>query len=211
MTMEKKHYAIEEFKAEEENGTRTIEGFASTYGNIDSHNDIVMPGAFTKSIKSRKPVMLWQHKNDMPIGVWDEFEDGKDGLRLKGRIFDTALGNDAYKLAKGGALNGLSIGFSTKRFSIDAKKNVRQLEEVELYEVSLVTFPANEKAAITRVKNKPATERELEEYLRDVGFSQREAKAIVAEGYKAVAGQRDVEDESLAELAALLTQFNFTL
>ena len=72
---------------------------------------------------------------------------------------------------------------------------------------TLVTFPSNERATITRVKNKPATERELEQHLRDVGFSQAEAKRIVAEGYKSIAGQRDAEGHE-ADIAALFRKFN---
>jgi hypothetical protein len=90
-------------------------------------------------------------------------EETKKGLRLKGRILPTQAGNDAYTLAKAGALTGLSIGFSTKKYEIDEKKKVRKLTELELYEVSLVTFPANEKATITNVKSRPDTIRAFEE------------------------------------------------
>lgn len=206
--MEHKSFALFEFKADDE--TRTIEGFGSTFGNVDSYGDIVMPGAFVNSIKSRKPAMLWQHRSDMPIGVWDEMEETKKGLRMKGRIFDTQLGEDAYKLAKGGALTGLSIGFSTKKYSIDSKKNVRLLEEVDLYEVSLVTFPANEKATITQVKSRPETIRQFEEYLREAGFSQKDATTVALHGFKALSTQGEPDEEVLLaadRLAALLSQF----
>ena len=170
-----------------------------------------MPGAFAKSIKYRKPAMLWQHRSDMPIGVWDLIEERGKGLFLKGPTLDTTSGIDAYKAAKAGAVTGLSIGFTTKRYEMDEKTNVRKLLEVELYEVSLVTFPANEKATVTRVKSADGslkTEREIEEYLRDGGLSWREAKAFVAGGYKAIAGHRDGEGQELQqELAELLGRF----
>ncbi len=175
--------------------------WAAIFHNVDGGNDIVMPGAFTKSMKTRSPAMLWQHKSDQVIGVWDEVRETPEGLFVKGRLLETTQGNDAYILAKAGALKGMSIGYGTKEAaSIDRKTGVRQLKELDLWEVSLVTFPMNELAAITRVKAKPASERELEEYLRDVGYSQNEAKKIVAEGYKAIAGQRDVEGHELEGL-----------
>lgn len=207
--MDFKSFQIEELKASDADGTRTIEGFGSVFGNVDSYGDIVMPGAFMESLKTRKPAMLWQHRSDMPIGVWDEMEETKKGLKLKGRILSTQLGNDAYTLAKEGALNGLSIGFSTKKYEIDEKKKVRKLTELELWEVSLVTFPANDKATITNVKSRPQTLREFEEFLREAGlFSREEATTIALRGFKALAtqGEPDEEVETLRDIAAMFNQ-----
>lgn len=199
--MDFKSFQIEELKASDEDGTRTIEGFGSVFGNVDSYGDIVMPGAFMESLKSRKPAMLWQHRSDMPIGVWDEMEETKKGLKLKGRILPTQLGNDAYTLAKEGALTGLSIGFSTKKYEIDEKKKVRKLTELELFEVSLVTFPANDKATITNVKSRPQTLREFEEFLREAGlFSREEATTVALRGFKALSTQGE-PDEGVAKAA----------
>lgn len=214
MTIEHKHFAIEELKATDEDGTRTVEGFGSVFNNVDSYGDIVMPGAFAKSIATRTPAMLWQHRSDMPIGVWDEMEETKRGLRVKGRIFETAAGNDAYTLAKGGALSGLSIGYSTRNYEIDEKKKVRKLIELELFEVSLVTFPANEKATITQVKNRPDTIRAFEEYLREGGFSHQDATTVALHGFKALTHPGEPGEEVIAphaaqaeKLAALFNQF----
>ena len=146
-----------EIKADAE--ARTIEGMGSMFHNIDGGNDIVLPGAFSKSLQSRKPRMLWQHKTDHVIGVWDEMKETGEGLFMKGRILKTQLGNDAYELVKEGAITGLSIGYGVKSSSMDRKTGVRQLKELDLHEVSIVTFPMNELATITRVKSKPATER----------------------------------------------------
>ena len=187
---------------------RTIEGLGSVFHNVDQGGDIVLPGAFSKTLKARTPAMLWQHKSDHVIGVWDEMRETPEGLRVKGRILETTLGNDVYTLAKAGALTGLSIGYGVKDSSIDKKTGIRQLKDLDLYEVSLVTFAMNEKATITHVKTKPATERELEEYLRDVGYSHTEAKKIVSEGYKAIAGQRDVEGQELHNLFNLLSKIS---
>jgi uncharacterized protein len=204
--MEYKSFAIEELKALDDEA-RTIEGYGSIFGNVDSYGDIVMPGAFAKSIKKRKPAMLWQHNSNQPIGVWDEIEETDKGLRLKGRIIDTSLGDDAYKLAKAGALTGLSIGYSTVNYETDNTKDIRKLLEVKLYEVSLVTFPANEKATITGVKAAHDTERDFEHFLRDAGYSREAAKIITARGYKALSGQREAESEELQLLAEALDRF----
>lgn len=148
--MEVKDFTFE-MKADAD--ARTIEGLGSVFGNVDQGNDIVLPGAFTKSLKSGKPAMLWQHKADNVIGVWDEMRETGEGLYVKGRILETTLGNDVYTLAKAGALSGMSIGYGVKDSSIDRKTGVRQLKELKLYEVSLVTFPMNDRATITRVKS----------------------------------------------------------
>ncbi len=194
MTLERKHFVIEELKAVEADGARKISGYGSVFGNVDSYGDIVVPGAFAESIKARKPAMLWQHRTDMIPGVWDVIEEQKKGLYLEGTIADTPLGNEAYTLAKMGALSGLSIGFSTKKYSIDSKKNTRSLEEVELFEVSLVTFPANPKATITGVKSRPETIRQFEEFLREAGFSQKDATTVALHGFKSLSTQGEPDE-----------------
>ena len=179
------------------------------FNNVDGGGDIVLPGAFAKSIAGRLPKMLWQHKSDMVIGKWDEVRETPDGLFLKGRLLKTTLGNDAYELAQHGAIDGLSIGYVTKDSAFDRKSGTRSLKEVDLHEVSLVTFPMNDKAGITRVKSTDGTlltEREFEEFLRDVGqLSHKEAKIVLSEGYKSLLGHRDGGAEDA--LINLLNQF----
>ncbi len=204
MTLELKHFEIEELKTDDE--TRTIEGFAAVFNNVDNGNDIILPGAFTKTLKKSKPVMLWQHRTDMPIGVWDDLEETEKGLYGKGRIIDTALGLDAFKLIKGKAVKGLSIGYSTKKYEIDQNKGVRKLIEVELFEVSPVTFPMNDKAQITRVKGREMTIREFEEYLREGGFSQQDATTVALRGFKSLSTQGE-PDQEVQQLTNLLNQF----
>jgi HK97 family phage prohead protease len=131
---------------------RTIEGWASTFGNTDSQNDIVMPGAFAESLKTRMPKMLWQHNSDQPCGIWDSATETPQGLYVKGRVLNTSIGNDAYELLKAGAIDTMSIGYSVIDATWDYESGIRSLKEVELWEVSLVTFPANEQAKITTVK-----------------------------------------------------------
>ncbi|AUH63128.1 HK97 family phage prohead protease [Paracoccus zhejiangensis] len=123
-----------------------IEGYASLFGLTDQGGDAVLPGAFAASLKrlgsvDRKVRMLWQHDPAQPIGVWDEIrEDGK-GLWVKGRLLtDVAQAREAAALIGAGAIDGLSIGYRTIRAERD-QKGRRRLAEVELWEVSLVTFP----------------------------------------------------------------------
>jgi HK97 family phage prohead protease len=209
MSLETKHFAIDELKATETDGVRKIVGYGSVFGNTDSYGDIVMPGAFADSIAKRKPAMLWQHRSDIPIGVWDVVEEKKKGLYLEGTLAETTLGNDAYALAKMGALTGLSIGFNTKKYEIDDTKKVRKLTELELWEVSLVTFPANEKATITNVKNRPQTLREFEEHLREAGFSREDATTVALRGFKALATQGEPDEEAAkAALSAISNATN---
>jgi len=140
-----------EIKSLEEQGT--FEGLASVYNNIDSVNDVVVPGAFTKTIKKNKNkvVLLWQHDPKQPIGTVN-LQDSKEGLMVKGKInLETEKGKEAYALMKQGAINKMSIGYDT--IIDEYKNNTRLLKELDLWEVSLVTFAANPLAEVTSVKS----------------------------------------------------------
>jgi len=132
-------------------------GYASTFGNTDRGNDVVMAGAFKNSLEkypAGKVKLLWQHDTSEPVGVWKSLTEDAHGLRAEGQLLlDTNRGREAYALMKAGALDGLSIGFKTIRDEVDRKSGVRRLHEVELREISLVTFPMNEDATITGVKS----------------------------------------------------------
>ncbi|WPZ13627.1 HK97 family phage prohead protease [Nitratireductor rhodophyticola] len=135
----------------------SFSGYASVFGVKDSYAEIVMPGAFTKSL-TRYPAarvkMLWQHDRTEPIGVWTSFTEDSHGLKATGRILlETTRGREVHALMKAGAVDGLSIGFRTIRDSMDRAKGARLLHEVELREVSIVSFPANEEATVTTVKH----------------------------------------------------------
>lgn len=182
------------FVASESNES-TIEGYGSVFGNVDLGGDMILPGAFAKSIKSKGAAgvkLLWQHDSHQPIGIWDDLtEDGK-GLKCKGRILtDLRMGKEASILAKNGIVSGLSIGYRTTRANYDKDGN-RVIAEAELWEVSMVTFPMNPKAVVTSVKAEPTlpTEREIEKALRDVGLSQEQRRKAVA-AFKGLL--RDVE------------------
>jgi HK97 family phage prohead protease len=129
------------------------------------------------------PAMLWQHDADKPIGVWTEMVEDEKGLRIKGQLaMETVKGKEAHALLKMGALNGLSIGFMSKEWSYDRETEVRTLTAIDLWEVSLVTFPANEKARVTNVKSADELQapKDAEKVLRDAGFSKSDATAFVS-------------------------------
>ena len=134
-----------------------IEGYGSVFGVRDDYDDVIAAGAFVASLAAHKaagtlPAMLWQHDADKPIGVWTEMTEDKSGLRVNGRLaLETVRGKEAHALLKLGALNGLSIGFVARAWRYE-DEDVRVLTDIDLWEVSLVTFPANAKARITQVK-----------------------------------------------------------
>lgn len=135
----------------------TFEGYASVFSNIDNHNDRVHPGAFKTSIKSReKPVqLLWQHQWQSPIGTITSLFEDNHGLYVKGKLLlDVAQAKEAYTLMKAGVVRGLSIGYSVKRSRRNPDSGVRELLDLNLWEISLVTQPANEAAQVTVVKSR---------------------------------------------------------
>lgn len=178
-----------------------IEGYGSVFGNIDSYGDIVVAGAFAETLKrDRRPAMLWQHNPDEPIGVWHEMREDKRGLVVKGQLaLGTQRGREALELIKMDALDGLSIGYSTVKSSFDEQSGVRSLLQLDLWEVSPVTFPANEAARITSAKSADIkTIRDFEGFLRDAGFSRTDAKRIALHGFDQ--SLRDVADNSNDDL-----------
>lgn len=123
-----------------------IEGYASVFGVTDQGGDVVMVGAYRRSLErlkreGRAVIMLWQHDPAQPIGVWEEIREDQKGLWVRGRILtEVEKGREAAALVAAGAIDGLSIGYRTVTAEKDAKGQ-RLLREVELWEVSLVTFP----------------------------------------------------------------------
>jgi len=216
MTIEKKQISFAaELKAVSDDGNiGKITGYGSVFGVVDSYNEVCDKGCFVNSLTKRMPAMLWQHDQYSPIGVWTSAKEDQNGLMLEGEInLNVKTGHEAYELLKQGALKGLSIGFRTVD-SIYDDANVRHLREVNLMEVSIVTFPANTEASVTSVKNElPDTEREFEKFLRDAGYSRSQAKAITARGFKTQEDeQRDVVDESVkSEVKNFLDTLNKSL
>ncbi|MBE9475500.1 MAG: HK97 family phage prohead protease [Proteobacteria bacterium] len=123
-----------------------ISGYASVFGQADQSGDVVQTGAYKACLQKlaaegRSVKMLWQHDPTKPIGVWDEIHEDGNGLFVKGRLLpEIQGGSEALALIKAGAIDGLSIGYRT----LKAEKSIKQgrlLHELELWEVSLVTFP----------------------------------------------------------------------
>lgn len=206
MTKELKSFGFE-FTTKSEGDAIRIEGYGSTFGNVDQGGDIVQRGAFVKSLESRMPKMLWQHDVKQVCGIWEKAAEDTQGLYLSGYFLNTTLGRDVAEQAKHGAIDRMSIGYGVKKAEFSADKKTRMLKELNLFEVSLVTFPMNEEARIVSVKSLPATIREFEEFLRDAGYSKAEATAIASHGFKQVDAQRDADAEAIIQsLNSLLTK-----
>lgn len=130
-------------------------GYASIFGVVDSQNDRMEAGAFheTLSEKATDIRLLWQHNFEEPIGVFTALREDARGLYVEGKLLlDVQRAKEAHALLKAGAICGLSIGYVPVKYHIDASTGVRVLQEVALYEVSLVTFPANSAATVHAVK-----------------------------------------------------------
>lgn len=183
-SMEKKsHDCRFELKAIHDDGT--FEGYGSVFNVKDSYDDIVVKGAFAESLtahsaKGSMPALLWQHDSDEPIGVYTEMREDDTGLYVKGQLaLKTQRGAEAYELLKMKAISGMSIGYVTREDSYDRETGVNTLKKLDLWEVSLVTFPANTEARVSGVKSIDDL-KSAEQYLRDAGLSRKEATAFVS-------------------------------
>jgi HK97 family phage prohead protease len=205
----------------------TFSGYGAAFNNIDSYGDMILPGAFAdqlsriKSGTSEWPAMLLQHggwlgtaEDEMPVGIWTELSEDGVGLRVSGKLADTQKGKEAYSLLKmtpRPAITGLSIGYIPIEWEnrSNPEDPRRKLKKINVLEISLVTFAANPKAKVDAVKSGLSI-RDVEKTLRDAGLSRTEAKALLAEGWKALP-LRDAEDEMVAELAAQMQRNISTL
>ena len=183
----------------EEDGN--FSGYASIFGNKDLGNDIVQRGAFLKSLGKKRPKqikMLFQHKTDEPIGIYKKITEDENGLYVEGQLaLGTQRGREVHELMKMGAIDGLSIGYKmdSDGYEWNNRGDKRKLKEIDLMEISAVTFPMNPKARIRKVKGTEITIREWEEVLREVaGLSRTESKIAAKAVIKAL-GQRDVEED----------------
>lgn len=133
-----------------------IEGYASLFGVEDKWRDVVMPGAFAASL-ARRPApavrLLFQHDPAEPIGVWDEIREDARGLYVRGHLIEeVARAREVMALIRAGALDGLSIGFHARKASRDARTGQRRLYEIDLWEISVVTFPMLPGARVNAIK-----------------------------------------------------------
>lgn len=197
----------------------TFEGYGAVFGNIDSHGDVIEPGAFAKSLldrtrDSRGMVPMYKMHGTMtgnrqePVGVWEAMSEDANGLHVKGRLIglDTEQGKWTYAQLREGALKGLSIGyripsFGARKGSDRPGEPKRIIKSMVLREVSLVDDPSNTLSRVYLMKSRFGddpniadeikTIRDFEQYLRDAGWSNTAAKAIAAGGFKAKPDPRD--------------------
>lgn len=160
-----------------------VKGYASVSGNVDQGGDLIEPGAFADMKKL--PKMLWQHDPAQPIGVWEKAVEDSKGLYVEGRILtELSKGAEVHTMLKNDLIDGMSIGYRAKSFEYKnkGKEVIRHLKSVELFEVSIVTFPMNPKALVTDVKQLQ-TPREVETILREAGVPAAFAKLVASHGF----------------------------
>lgn len=215
--MKTKDFSLD-VKSIEEDGT--FEGYGSIFGNVDSYNEKVAPGAFVESIAKHKRegtsvLMLWQHNPNEPIGVWEDLAEDAKGLWGKGRIVTAVQrGKEVYELLKAKAIRGLSIGY--REIEADQENAVRILKKLDLWEISPVSFPANRRARVESVKSErmeefarrlrdgePMPVKEFEDILREAGVPKTMAVQIASVGY-AKAIRSDSEGEANEAAVAAL-------
>ena len=160
---------------------------------VDYYREVVVPGAFRESLetwagKKRLPPILWQHRSGEPIGPFLEMREDDVGLYVRGQLLvsEVQRAREARALLKSGAIGGMSIGFDVVEDEYDSRSGIRSLKKVNLWEGSIVTFPANEAAQVVAVKawdgDLPSMS-EFEDFLREAGgFSRSQAKAIAGHG-----------------------------
>lgn len=215
--------AVLDLKALAEDGT--FSGYGSIFGNRDSYGDVVMPGAFAKSLaehrrRGSKPKMFWQHDPREPIGSWvDLSEDGK-GLWVEGRLnMEVQRGRETHALLKAGDIDGLSIGYFTVTAEDDEAKGVTKLREVRLVEVSVVSLGANDRALVDTVKADDTrltkiyeiveaggmpTERQFGKAMQALGFTNAKAEALATACKPILVGEPEAKaDDPAAYFAAL--------
>lgn len=179
-------------------------GMASVFNVPDLEGDVIAPGAFTKSLQERGGVvpLLWQHDRREPVGLV-KLEETSHGLQANGEIdLEIAEGKRAFSAATRRYVRGLSIGFDTLKDEIDREKNVRRLTEIRLWEVSLVTFPAQPLAQVTATKAMAVlSQLKSADELRVMS----ERMSALNE---AVAGGQEMDPEQIEELKRLVGSLN---
>ncbi|PIB91002.1 HK97 family phage prohead protease [Caulobacter sp. FWC2] len=202
--MKTKDVKYANFKAEDI-GDNYVAGYASTFGNVDAYGDVVEKGAFTRTLKARSGSIkfLKFHDPNQPIGKVTEIREDEKGLWVKAVFSSTVAGQEARTEVKEGVLDSFSIGFlpmKTKADKTDDGRVINRLQEVKLYEFSLVTFPANEQAVVTAVKSesdKPVLN-ELNQALLDQFGAFLLTKQLDEAAANDDAASEEIEDEDAA-------------
>ena len=148
----------------------TVEGYASLFGELDQSRDMMMRGAFAETLSARgirRVPMLFQHDPSAPVGIWLELREDHRGLFARGRLIpEVARGRELLSLLRAGAIDGLSIGFRTSKARIDPRTRIRRIYAVDLWEISIVTFPMLTGARVRAVKRSQARTRAEQEWAR---------------------------------------------
>lgn len=202
----------------------TFSGYCSVFDVEDSYGDVVKAGAFADTIKAwsdkgKMPPILWQHNRSEPIGIWTSLKEDDYGLYGEGELFvdDIQRAKEAHALMKRRAVDGLSIGYRVQKWSFNEEDSVLELLAIDLKEISVVTFPANEESLIDNVKNtlekgEMPTLPEFEKFLRDAGgFSKSQATAIAGHGLRSlIQGEPEAKQSAndTSETLAILQRIN---
>lgn len=202
MTMQYMVFPFHMKAASEADNNGKISGYGSIFGNTDSYNEIVMKGAFAKTLNSMRPKqikMLWQHDAAQPIGYWDGLKEDQIGLSGDAIMpLDIPSVKEAYQKAKAGLLDGLSIGYMVRKGGFEIlDDNTTLLKDLDLKEISLVTFPANPLAIVSNVKNFQFSSKHLAELLIGCGFNQEQAKAAAARVFNGAELNEQKEEEAV--------------
>lgn len=189
------------FEIKSVNDSGAFTGYGSVFGVKDTYSDIVVKGAFTKSLNKwkkngRLPALLWQHKMDEPIGYYTKMVEDDNGLYLEGQLLieDDPLARRAHAHMRAKSLSGLSIGYALNDYDYDNEKDAFILKEIDLWEVSVVTFPANDEARIFDVKTalelgKTPSPQDMMKALQNIGLSQSQSESFMLEGYSSLKKQ----------------------
>ena len=220
--MDKKTAPVLEIKSLKDSGE--FEGYGSTFGGEpDAYGDVIAAGAYEDSLANHKakgtmPKLFWQHNSAEPIGKWQDAKEDDHGLLLKGKLnMDVQRGREAYALLKAGDIDGLSIGYRIKEYSVDTDSGIWTLEKLDLIEVSVVSVGANDNAVVQSVKAAKAahdlmerlkagdrlTEREFETWLKGLGLTNSQAERAARLHLKRQGEPADAADDGLAFLRAL--------
>lgn len=181
-------------------GNYEFEGYASTFGNVDLGNDVIVSGAFSKSLQKESSVpILWQHRMDEPIGKSSELYQDEKGLKIAYNLpkEDSFVRDRVMPQVKIGSVKEMSIGYWVDDYDYDPKTGIRYLKDISLFEVSLVTKAMNPEALITAFKSIESI-RDVENYLRKHGISNSESKTLISmiHRLKDSSDHRDVGQEN---------------
>jgi hypothetical protein len=209
------------FEVKEINAIGEFSGYGSIFDVKDSQGDIVVKGAFDRTLKdwaskSKLPKMLWQHDTHEPIGGYTTMRPDEKGLYVEGKVLVEAGATEqrAYTHLKAGTVDGLSIGYTLfpGGMEYDKGRDAFLLKDIELWELSVVTFPACAPALVDTVKAVlEGGPKEFERFLRDAGLSREQAKGLMSRGYDGIRKLREADEDVLSEAVVKQLQESINL